>query len=79
VVAKWSVYSRIGLAEREVLTSTALILPNNNGKFLLYYQRYQSLATVAHSYFTSILGKSNRAYRAMPNVTGGEAVETRRM
>jgi hypothetical protein len=49
------------MADREGLKSTASILPKILANFCPYYQRYQSLATVAHTHFTSALGKTNRA------------------
>jgi hypothetical protein len=45
------------MADREGLKSTASILPKILANFCPYYQRYQSLATVAHTHFTSALGK----------------------
>jgi len=47
------------VAEREGFTSTALILPTTLANFCRYYQRYQSLATVAHPHSTSIDRKTN--------------------
>src|SRR5438552_14313449 len=52
----------INLAEREGFEPAAVVLPKILANFRSYYQRYQSLATVARIHFTSILGKSNRRH-----------------
>ena len=52
----------INLAEREGFEPAAFVLPKILANFRSYYQRYQSLATVARMHFTSILGKSNRRH-----------------
>ena len=50
------------MAEREGFEPAAFVLPKILANFRSYYQRYQSLATVARMHFTSILGKSNRRH-----------------
>src|SRR5438034_3329564 len=50
------------MAEREGVEPVAFILPKILANFCCYCQCYKSLATVARTHFTSILGKSNRRH-----------------
>jgi hypothetical protein len=62
------------LAENEGLTARAFTLPRTMAQLCHYYQRYQSLATVAHLHLTSIIDIIGKINRSLSGSSGSQVV-----